>query len=228
MQTGYIPNGAAGLNGAKARYVEIVTPHLSRQVIETVRSLPAGLRRYSRAFSRIADGNARSIPHARSSSTPSMSDTLRSPQMLGAIVSALTSPEIELVLPGDGALYLLAALVAPHGGRPPAKAVLTSTERSILAALPPSLAYRVMPPWKGPEALPAARLGLRALLAGRTLRLLEEDADALRQPGKPGSVRQESGPGGEPPQEGAAGLATRRPATLVAQPDRLTSRPAAC
>ena len=184
MQTGYIPNAAAGLNGMKARYVEIATPHLSRLIIETVRSLPAELRRYSRAFSRIADDHARSIPHARSSSTPPMADLLRSPKMLEAIVSELASPGIERVLPGDGALVLLTALVAPGDGRARPKDVLKSTAKSILTALPPGVAYRLMPAWKGPEALSTARLGLRALLASRTVRLLDEDAGALRRDGE--------------------------------------------
>ena len=179
MQTGYIPNGVAGLNGLKARYVEVVTPHLSRLIIETVRSLPVGLRRYSGAFSSIVDGQARSIPYARSSSTPPAANALRSQEMLEAIVSELTSPGIERVLPGDGALYLLAALSAPDDGGPRPKALLKSAAGSVLSALPPGLAHRLMPPWKGPEALPVARLSLRAILASKTIRLLEDDAGAL-------------------------------------------------
>ena len=184
MQTGYIPNGAAGLNGLKARYVEVVTPHLSRLIIRTVRSLPAELRRYSRAFSSIVDRQARSIPYARSSRHRPLSETLRSPEMLEAIVSELISPGIERVLPGDGAEYLLAALSVPAGGRPRPKALVKSAAESVLTALPPGLAYRLMPPWKGPEALSAGRLGLRALLATRTIRLLEDDAGALPQHGQ--------------------------------------------
>ena len=188
MQTGYIPNGAAGLNALKARYVEVVTPHLSRLIIRTVRSLPAELRQYSRAFSSIVDRQARSIPYARSSSTPPLFETLRSPEMLEAIVSELISPGIERVLPGDGAPYLLAALSAPDGGDPRSKTVLKSAARSVLSALPAGLAYRLMPAWKGPEALSPARLGLRALLATRTVRLLEEDAGALRHCEQPAAA----------------------------------------
>jgi hypothetical protein len=173
MQNGYIPIVVAGLNGLKSRYVEVVTPHLARSVIETVRALPADLRRHSRAFATIADDQARAIPYARSSSTPPLSQTLRAPETLEAVVRELTSAEIERVLPGDGALHLLAALAAPHGTRRNAKAVL----KSALSALPADLTYRLMPPWKGPEALSAERLGLRALLAVRTIRLLEDDAN---------------------------------------------------
>ena len=62
MQTGYIPIDPAGLNGLKARYLEIITPHLAPRIIETVRSLPVELRAHSRAFTTIADGLARPSP----------------------------------------------------------------------------------------------------------------------------------------------------------------------
>ncbi|MFA4966081.1 MAG: asparagine synthase-related protein [Thermoleophilia bacterium] len=172
MQHGYIPIVVAGLNGLKARYVEVATPHLARSVVETVRGLPTDLRRHSRAFSAIADRQARYIPYARSSSTPSLSQTLGSPEMLETIVGELTAAEVERVLPGDGALHLLAALAAPRDDRSGAKARL----KSALSALPAELTYRLLPPWKGPEALPAERLALRAVLAGMTIRLLTDDA----------------------------------------------------
>lgn len=181
MQTGYIPIGPAGLNGLKARYLEIVTPHLSPLIIETVRSLPAELRAHSRAFSTIADGLARSIPYARSSSTPSPSAMLKSAEMLEAIVRELTSPEIERVLPGDGALYLLAALAASGGSRPAPKERLKSATKTALSALPSDLVYRLLPPWQGPELLPPAKLAFRALLAGRTIALLEKDAGVVEK-----------------------------------------------
>lgn len=192
MQTGYIPIDPAGLNGLKARYLEIITPHLARRIIETVRSLPAELRAHSRAFTTIADGVARAVPYARSSSTPSPYEMLKSAEMLEAIVRELTSPGIERVLPGDGALYLLAALAAPGASRPAPRTRLKSATKAALSALPSDLAYRLLPPWKGPDLLPPAKLAFRALLANRTIVLLEEDASALEKeipatvgPGRP-------------------------------------------
>ena len=181
MQTGYIPIVPAGLNGLKARYLEIITPHLAPRIIETVRSLPAGLRAHSRAFTIIADGVARPIPYARSSSTPSPSEMLKSAEMLEAIVRELTSPGIERVLPGDGALYLLAALATPGGSRPTPKARLKSATKTALSALPSDLVYRLLPPWKGPDSLSPAKLAFRALLANQTIALLEEDASELEK-----------------------------------------------
>jgi hypothetical protein len=97
--------------------------------------------------------------------------------MLEAIVRELTSPGIERVLPGDGALYLLAALAAPGGSRPTPKARLKAATKTALSALPSDLVYRLLPPWKGPDSLSPAKLAFRALLANRTIALLEEDAN---------------------------------------------------
>ena len=180
MQTGYVPIVAAGLNGLKARYLEIITPHLAPRIIRTVRSLPVELRAHSRAFTTIADGVARPIPYARSSSTPAPAEMLKSVEMLEAIVRELTSPGIERVLPGDGALYLLAALAAPGASRQTPKARLKSAAKTALSALPSDLVYRLLPPWKGPDSLPPAKLAFRALLASRTIALLEEDANVWR------------------------------------------------
>jgi hypothetical protein len=106
---------------------------------------------------------------------------LKSAEMLEAIVRELTSPGIERVLPGDGALYLLAALAAPGGSRRTPKARLKSAVKTALSTLPSDLVYRLLPPWKGPELLPPAKLAFRALLANRTIALLEEDASVLEK-----------------------------------------------
>ena len=85
------------------------------------------------------------------------------------------------MLPGDGALYLLAALAAPGGSRPTPKARLKSQAKTALSALPSGLVYRLLPPWKGPELLSPAKLAFRALLASRTIALLEKDASVLEK-----------------------------------------------
>ena len=94
------------------------------------------------------------------------------------------------MLPGDGALYLLAALAAPGASRPAPRTRLKSATKTALSALPSDLAYRLLPPWKGPDLLPPAKLAFRALLANRTIVLLEEDASALEK-----EIRATVGPG---------------------------------
>jgi hypothetical protein len=182
-QDGFIPIILAGLNEPKARYVEIVNPHLSRRVIGTVRSLAPESRYRAAAYHRITDGLARAVPYARFSSTLSASDLLRQPDMLELIVRELVSPSVEQVLGADGALQVLMAMSAAAGERPPARARFMAAIKETSVVLPANLATRLEPAWKGPESLPPAKSAFRALLASRTIALFEEDAGALAGPG---------------------------------------------
>ena len=182
-QHGYIPIILAGLNEPKARYVEIVNPHLSRRVIGTVRSLAPESRYRAAAYHRITDGLARAVPYARFSSTQSASDLLHRPEVHELIVRELVSPAVEQVLGADGALQVLTAMSAAAGERPRARARLKEAIKQASDILPTNLATRLAPAWRGPESLPPAKLGFRALLASRTIALFEEDARALAAPG---------------------------------------------
>jgi len=178
-QHGYVPIILAGLNAAKSRYVEVVNPHLSRLVITTVRSLPPELRSYARAFAMIVDGVDRSLPYARFSSTLPAPDLLTSPAFLELVVRDLTAPAMERILGAGGALRVLSAMAAAASASPGYRARLKGLLKRAGIALPTRLADRVTPAWKGPEPLPPAKLALRAVLAGRTVALLEEDALGL-------------------------------------------------
>lgn len=178
-QEGYIAITAAGLSGAKARYVEIVTPLLSRGVVAAVRSLPPALRQYARAFSTIVHENATGIPYARSSSTPGMSQLLASPGLVEELVRELTSQDVERVLPGDGARRTLVALAKAGAKHPTMTVKARGLIKEAVSALPVEVYYRVKPRWTGPSSLPPALLALRAVLALKTLRLLDGDAGAL-------------------------------------------------
>ena len=192
-QEGYIAITAAGLSGAKARYVEIVTPLLSRGVVTAVRSLPPALRQYARAFSAIVHENATGIPYARSSSTPGMSQLLASPGLVEELVRELTSQDVERVLPGDGARRTLVAMVQEGARHPTITARARGLMKEAVSALPVEVYYRVKPRWTGPSSVPAALLALRAALALKTLRLLDGDAGVLAAKAKrAGSLRRES------------------------------------
>ncbi|HET6474477.1 MAG TPA: hypothetical protein VFH93_00130, partial [Thermoleophilia bacterium] len=177
-QRGYVPIILAGLAEPKARYLETVNPHLSRLVIGTVRSLPLGSRYHSRAFLRIVGSLNPLIPYARSSSTLPVPDLLAQPDLLGLIVRELVSPDIERVLPGDGPLRVLTAMSGATSGSGRARARLRALVKSASSALPTRVAVELAPAWKGPDPLPPAKVALRALLASRTISLLEEDAAA--------------------------------------------------
>lgn len=174
----YIPILLAGLNGAKGRYLAIVNPLLSRKVIHAVRSLPPRLRGHAEAIAKIVDRLDRSVPFARFSSMPAVSDFLATPQFLEIVVRELTGAAIERILPGDGPLHILAGLTQPSRGSADSPARLRALAKLTSVALPYRLAERLRPAWRGPEPLPAAQLAFRALLASRTVALFEEDAGA--------------------------------------------------
>jgi hypothetical protein len=180
-QQGFLPIILAGLSAPKARYVEIVNPHLSRLVIGTVRSLPPDLRNQARAFRRIVDGLDRIVPYARASSTLPVPNLLGRPDLHELMVRELTSPAMGRVLAGDGPLYVLTAMSVAAGERRSGRARLRALLKEASSALPTGLAARLAPAWKGPEPLPPAKLALRAVLASRTVALLEEDASAASQ-----------------------------------------------
>ena len=178
-QQGYIAIDAAGLTTPKARYVEVINPLLSRRVVGVMRSLSPESRQYARAFAAIVHEQPTGIPYPRFPSTPPMSKLLHSPAMVDELVRELMSPEIERVLPADGAARVLATL-ALSASRPPTLKERTRNAIGQAAdALPVAVYYRLKPPWRGPGALPPALLALRAALAAKTIRLLELDAGTL-------------------------------------------------
>ena len=178
-QQGFIPIILAGLNEPKARYVEIVNPHLSRRVIGAVRSLSPESRHQARAFRRIVDGLDPVVPYARYSSTLPAPDLLDRPDMRELVVRELVTAGIERVLPGDGPLFVLTAMSSAAGERPSVRARLRGVVKEASGFIPTSLAVKVAPAWKGPDPLPPAKLAFRAMLAGRTIALLESDGRAL-------------------------------------------------
>lgn len=179
IQQGYIACAASGLNGLKARYVEVANPHLSRRVIDSVHLLPTELLRGKTAMVALARTATPLTMAARSGSTPSAGEFMASEEVAAILVRELTDPGIERVLPGEGALRVLAALVASAPEDPSLSARAKRMVKKAGIVLPTSLLQRVKPPQREVR-LPAPRLALRVLLASRTMRRLEEDARALR------------------------------------------------
>lgn len=173
-----LPVFLGGLSALKARYVEIANPFLSRRCIGVVRSLPYGLRDRAQAYSRIAHRLQPTIPYARVDSTAPVSDLLERPEFVELAVRELGDPEMERVVPGDGRMQILIGMATTE---PPAgaKAHVRAAVKSARLLLPYRVADRLYPGWKGPEALGAVDLALRAVLAKRMIALFEEDAAAL-------------------------------------------------
>jgi hypothetical protein len=179
IEQGYIAGAASGLNGVKARYVEIANPHLSRRVIDSVHALPPELLRGKTAMVALARATTPLIPAARSGSTPSLTKFMGSEEFIAILVGELTDPGIERVLPGDGAARVLAALITIAPAIPSLRERVKRAVKRAGTAMPADVWQRIKPPQNAVH-LQAPRLALRVLLASRAVRRFEEDARALR------------------------------------------------
>lgn len=177
-QTAWVPIQLASLHGPKTRFVEIANPLLTRAVVEAVRATAPGMLHHARSFLAIVAGVSRTIPTARSHSTPSTDELVHDPEVLDLVVRELTSSRIARVLPEDGPQHVLAAMAAAADGRPPLKGRVRAAAQYVSALLPIRLVAGLKPGWTALSLSPA-RLGFRALLASRTVALLEQDARAL-------------------------------------------------
>ena len=184
-EQGYNAIVLAGLNASKARYLEIVNPHLSRAVIGAVHALTPRLRDYTRGYARIADALDRTIPYARFSSTPSASDLLASPELLKMLARDLTSPGAARVLSDDGPILLLTALALSASDTKNRWADWEERLKDASICLPYNftlrLADRLRPVQSEADPLPTIKLAFRALLATRTVDLFETDAEAVKE-----------------------------------------------
>ena len=176
---GFVPIFLAGLNEPKARYVEIVNPLLSRRVLGAVYALSPAQRQSRRAFMRIADGVDRRVPYSRSSSLPPYSELLASPELAEIMVRELASERIERILPGEGGLRMLAATTLSEARDSWPTAPAKRLVKKAMTALPVRWRYRIHPAYTGPNRVSAKRVAWRALLASRTVAMLEEDGTAL-------------------------------------------------
>ena len=210
-QQGFIPTILAGLNGPKARYLEIVNPLASHRVVRAARSLPPRLARPRRGYRASSTASIRSSPTRATPPRLPVQDLLFRPDMVELVVRELVSPDIERVLPGDGSLALLTAMCsAARGSSWDVRGSLKALAREAGEALPTRLAVELAPPWRGPESLPAVKLAFRAMLASRTIDLFEADARAFAERAR-SSGRD---PKGAPRQAAAAPFRRSRPSTL--------------
>ena len=182
-QENYATVALSPLNDLKGRYVEVVNPLLSRRIVQLMRTMPQALRLHGRAFMSLADRAAPLVPYARFGSVPEPDDYLAQPGMVDLLVRDLTASAVPGVVGEEGAMNLLAALATPAAGAPALRARAVAAIKASRVVVPTRLAERFVPPYRGPDALPAARVAFRAVLAARTLALLREDAALLsREP----------------------------------------------
>lgn len=177
----YVPMVLGPLNAIKGRYVEVVNPLLSRRVIGVVRELPDALRMYGRALHRVASTACPWIPYARNPSLPDARH-LASPHDFAEIfVRELTSPDMARVLREEGTTELLVSLAASARSSPTLRRGMFAALKAASIVLPARAYDRLAPRYDLPDELTAATLALRATIASKTIALLEQDADLLRE-----------------------------------------------
>jgi hypothetical protein len=178
---GYIPDALAPLTEIKCHYLEVTNPLLSRRILTLARTFPDELRMYGRAFSSIVDRESWPIPHARFRSTPAASEYLADEEIVRTVVAEVTSTAIERVLSEEAAMTLLAAMASPSHTPATVRSHVIAAMKAVRVALPPRVAYRLTPRYRGPDPLTAMQIAFRATIASKTVALLRNDADALDQ-----------------------------------------------
>jgi len=179
-QVAWVPTFQAVLHGPKTRFVEIANPLLSRRVVRAVRALTPRMLGRQRAYLALVAEVSRAIPTSRFSSTQSLDETLARPETVELLVRELAAPEMERVLPGDGARLVLTALAQEAAAGPGLRTRVRSTVVTVSEWLPIRLAAALRPSWDD-VTLGASTLAFRAVVARRMLALLERDARALRR-----------------------------------------------
>lgn len=169
-----IPIGLAALNDVKAPFVEIASPLLAREVLAFIRRMPDAQRTDKVLFRRIASSLSPPLPYATMGADDDRSGYLGSEpytrwfreELAGAAAGALLPPRFQA--------DLLAGLRgSTHGG---------NSSRALRAALKrviPSGWVKAARAQMGPERPSRRLLTLRAALASRMTRLLEQDARTL-------------------------------------------------
>jgi hypothetical protein len=180
-QLAWVPMYLANLHGPKTRFVEIANPMLSHGFVDAVRALSPRLLGRERGFLTLVAEVSRVIPTARYGSVDSTADLLARADVLALLVRELTSPAMERVLPGDGPRLVLAAMAAAAGAEPGLDEQARAVLQSVSGLLPIRLAAALKPGWSALSLGPPA-LAFRAVLARRTIALLEEDARVLDRP----------------------------------------------
>jgi hypothetical protein len=103
---------------------------------------------------------------------------LDDPGLIEEIVRELTSPRMARILERDEDVSRILVAMATQPGPTPAERV-RAVLRTARKGLPQRVARRLTPPYSRPDPVPAARVGLRATIASKTVALLLGDAALL-------------------------------------------------
>jgi len=171
-----IPVNLASLNDVKAPFVEIVSPLLSRKVLDFIREMPDAARDDRCVYAKLVKEMGPPIPFATMQADDNSGDYLWSASYVRWLMSELES---SFALRHFPASFLRTLGIEIHQGR---SALLSSRSfRSTVKRIIPSswISATRMRLGKLPEVPGTRRVALRVALICRMIRMLEEDASVL-------------------------------------------------
>jgi hypothetical protein len=172
-----IPVVLAALNDLKSGYVEIVSPLLSRKIIELVRRMPDQLRTEKRLFRGIVRAISPPVPFARVPAITSPRDVFATAAFRRLMKDELETHEARMNIPRGLRTYVLGKLSAQPDRRFGRFRLGPFLQRAI-----PSVGVvqiKKMRPLMCP-AMDSGVLAFRASLVSRMARMLTEDAALLK------------------------------------------------
>jgi asparagine synthetase B (glutamine-hydrolysing) len=168
-----IPVMLAALNELKSPYVEIVNPLLCRRIIELARTMPDKLRTNRNFYRKLISKMGPRIPFATHSAIAEPKQILGAPMFVDFMREGLGSASATGLLPAGLLHSILRDLRANHGGTASSPSLLSRVKQKIPRRVL-MIVKRALPPRKPP--FNANVLAFRAIIAARTLKMLEEDA----------------------------------------------------
>ena len=169
-----IPVGLAALNDVKAPFVEIASPLLAREVLSFIRRMPDAQRTDKALFRQIATSLSPPLPYATMGADDDRNGYLGSGPYTRWFKEELGSAAAGALLPPSLQAELLAGLRGPASGGGSSRSLRAALKRII-----PSAWVKAARAQMGPERPSRRLLTLRAALASRMVRLLEQDARTL-------------------------------------------------
>ena len=172
------PSIQAALLDVKSAYLEPINPLLGRRVMDVAAQLPDRLRHRRAGFERMVAALVPDIPFADGSADATSDQYLAWPEMLGELLTELSSERARRLISASALDLLVNELERPAGAET-ARLNLRARVRTLVPTRLVRLA-RPRPRWR----LHPREVALRIYIASRSHALLREDATALAAPAR--------------------------------------------
>jgi hypothetical protein len=171
------PYGIAALNDLKVPYVEIMTPFISRPIVEWVRKLPDCLRNGKTLFKEIVEARSPALPFARYPAIDLDRTFLRNQRVREYLLSELDSSHYASILPSTMIELIKATMQSRPGGHSPGHHLFKKMKFIIPESIIPLL--KKVFPFR--RCLDPFDLGLRLFIAVKMNEFLAADAVAWQR-----------------------------------------------